>query len=197
MATQYRPSQQRRALEANLLGLCAAMALAAPAFLAAPSPAAATIGNPITYDLSPSVMGAVPGGTDTVTGTFVFDPTASTLDSVDLTVTGPIFPGVYDEPEGGAPALAPPNEINVINASAAFSLIFQNSLGNATDPVTAFNFFSPSPVDFTVMQGAAVPVSTAVPEPATWAMALLGFAGLGFAAHRRAKLKASMGFSAA
>jgi hypothetical protein len=37
----------------------------------------------------------------------------------------------------------------------------------------------------------------ALPEPATWAMALLGFAGLGFAARRRAKLKGRVGFSAA
>ena len=29
--------------------------------------------------------------------------------------------------------------------------------------------------------------STAVPEPSTWAMLLLGFAGLGFAAYRRTK----------
>jgi hypothetical protein len=28
---------------------------------------------------------------------------------------------------------------------------------------------------------------SAVPEPSTWAMMLLGFAGLGFAGHRRAK----------
>ncbi|MGP7985334.1 PEPxxWA-CTERM sorting domain-containing protein [Rhodoblastus sp.] len=32
---------------------------------------------------------------------------------------------------------------------------------------------------------AAVTVSSAVPEPATWAMMLLGFAGLGFAGYRR------------
>jgi hypothetical protein len=94
MTTQYRQSQQRRALEANLLGLGVAIMLAAPGFLAAPSPATAA---PITYDLSPSVMGAVTGGTDTVTGTFTFDPTGSpfggVLDSVDLTVTGPFHPG--------------------------------------------------------------------------------------------------------
>lgn len=37
MTTQYRQSQLRRALEANLLGLGVAIALAAPAFLAAAS----------------------------------------------------------------------------------------------------------------------------------------------------------------
>ena len=30
-------------------------------------------------------------------------------------------------------------------------------------------------------------ITTSVPEPATWAMMLLGFAGLGFAGHRRAR----------
>jgi len=35
-----------------------------------------------------------------------------------------------------------------------------------------------------------VPASSAVPEPSTWAMMLLGFAGLGFAGYRRVKEKA-------
>jgi hypothetical protein len=30
-----------------------------------------------------------------------------------------------------------------------------------------------------------VSLSSAVPEPATWAMLLIGFAGIGFMAHRR------------
>jgi hypothetical protein len=33
----------------------------------------------------------------------------------------------------------------------------------------------------------AVPLNPGVPEPATWAMMLLGFAGVGMAAHRRAR----------
>jgi hypothetical protein len=95
MTAQYRPSQQRRALEANLLGLCAATLLTAPAFLTASSPATAA---PITFDLSPPVMGAVTGGIDTITGTFNFDPNGSfgpTLNSADLTVTAPVEPGTY------------------------------------------------------------------------------------------------------
>jgi hypothetical protein len=38
---------------------------------------------------------------------------------------------------------------------------------------------------------------SAVPEPSTWVMLLLGFASLGFAAHRRATLKGSLKPSAA
>ena len=41
-------------------------------------------------------------------------------------------------------------------------------------------------VDYYNIQGSAT-VSNAVPEPATWAMMLLGFAGLGFAGYRREK----------
>jgi hypothetical protein len=44
--------------------------------------------------------------------------------------------------------------------------------------------------------GAVVALS-AVPEPATWAMLLLGFAGLGIAAHRRATRKGGAALSAA
>jgi len=36
-----------------------------------------------------------------------------------------------------------------------------------------------------------VDISTSVPEPATWAMMLLGLAGLGFASYRRARELAS------
>jgi hypothetical protein len=186
MTTQYHQSHRCRALEANLLGVGVAMALAAPAFLAAPSAATAA---PITYDLSPSVKGDVPGGTDTVTGTFTFDPTGSpfggVLDSVDLTVTGPFHPGTYDAPEvPGGPG--PLNEIDVVMTppTAGFSLIFHDALGNAPDDVTEFNWFSPTLLDITPTQGIAVPVPTGVPEPATWVMALLGFAGLAFAGRR-------------
>jgi PEP-CTERM motif len=39
---------------------------------------------------------------------------------------------------------------------------------------------------------AAVPVTAAVPEPSTWAMMILGFAGLGFMAYRRKSKPALM-----
>ena len=38
-----------------------------------------------------------------------------------------------------------------------------------------------------VVAGGATQLSTAVPEPSTWAMLLLGFAGLGYGAFRRSK----------
>jgi PEP-CTERM motif len=55
-----------------------------------------------------------------------------------------------------------------------------------------FSFAAPvSSVTFTSYQNAlevaGVSVSSAVPEPSTWAMMLLGFAGLGYAAYRKTK----------
>jgi hypothetical protein len=114
--------------QAKATVLCAAMALTA-AFLVAPSAASAA---EITYVLSPSVMFNPPGGgTDTITGTFMFDPSGPTLKSVDLTVTGPLNPGTYDVPGG---ALA--DTIVADSATAFFTLFFQNKLGNAPDNVT-------------------------------------------------------------
>jgi hypothetical protein len=43
------------------------------------------------------------------------------------------------------------------------------------------------PTDTSLSQMMVVGTSTTVPEPSTWAMMLLGFAGLGYAGYRRAK----------
>jgi PEP-CTERM motif len=51
---------------------------------------------------------------------------------------------------------------------------------NATDFVTQLTFTGSG--NFT---GTMTPITTAVPEPSTWAMMLLGFAGIGFVAYRR------------
>jgi hypothetical protein len=37
-----------------------------------------------------------------------------------------------------------------------------------------------------------IPVAAAVPEPSTWAMMILGFAGIGFMAYRRRNNVASL-----
>jgi PEP-CTERM motif-containing protein len=36
-----------------------------------------------------------------------------------------------------------------------------------------------------ILQVSISPIADAVPEPATWALLLIGFAGIGFAAYRR------------
>jgi hypothetical protein len=185
MNTRCRQSQQRRTLETNLLGLCVAMALAAPAILTTPSAATAA---PITYNFSPSVMGPVPGGVDTITGTFTFDPTGSpfgaTLNSASLTVTGPTNPGTYTPFPPPPPVLEPGNEIDLVSGGATMSIIFANNLGLTPDNVTQFIFNAPNLIRVTATQGTAVPAAPAVPEPTS--LALLGGALGLFLLKRRA-----------
>jgi PEP-CTERM motif len=57
---------------------------------------------------------------------------------------------------------------------------------NATDFVTQLTFTADG--NFT---GTMTPLTTAVPEPSTWAMMILGFAGIGFMAYRRKSKPAS------
>jgi PEP-CTERM motif len=52
--------------------------------------------------------------------------------------------------------------------------------GNSTDIEVIISVPSSGPETFEV-----VLTPTAVPEPSTWAMMLLGFAGLGYAGYRR------------
>jgi hypothetical protein len=58
---------------------------------------------------------------------------------------------------------------------------------NATDFITQLTFTGSG--DFT---GTMTPITTAVPEPSTWAMMILGFAGIGFMAYRRKSKPALM-----
>ena len=55
---------------------------------------------------------------------------------------------------------------------------------NVSGPVT-FEGLGPSDQQGDLL--GTVTVSTAVPEPSTWAMMLLGFVGLGFAGYRKAQ----------
>jgi hypothetical protein len=71
-------------LRTQTVRLLGAIVVAVSAYLAAPTPAAAT---PTDYILSPALMTVFATGTDTITGTFTFDPADSENDSVDFTVT--------------------------------------------------------------------------------------------------------------
>src|SRR4029077_5271181 len=97
------------------------MAAAALAYLGGLNPATA---NPIIYDLIPPVPPA-PAGDLTIIGDFRFDPATTTLDVVDLVVTGGPQPGTYTQPiEGFAAAISasiPGSDMDII-------IRFQNDL---------------------------------------------------------------------
>jgi hypothetical protein len=69
--------------------------------------------------------------------------------------------------------------------------------GNATSAVNAYLFSSSSSSTFNFISGNDLNYSVngttaAVPEPSTWAMMILGFAGIGFMAYRRKSKPALM-----
>ena len=80
-----------------------------------------------------------------------------------------------------------PNPVPNDQNYTLYTLLFNNVSGNL-----AFSDLGPSDFQGTLL--ADVSVSSAVPEPSTWAMMILGFVGLGFMAYRR---KNQMAFNAA
>jgi PEP-CTERM motif len=74
-------------------------------------------------------------------------------------------------------------------------VIFRSALSSATVDTAAaadptFEIDDPAFADYTIEGVPAGPAATAAPEPATWAMMLLGFAGLGVFSYRRTRLAA-------
>jgi PEP-CTERM motif len=135
----------------------------------------------------------------------LFDPSLGTLTSVTETVTGPLtwLPG------------DPGEELRLVSSlSGTGQVFFAFATGGATPINVNLNAVAPAPTRFegqgtfqetliflggdslsgdplsgkftyTFTPFAVPPVPPAVPEPSTWAMMLIGFAGLGYAAVRR------------
>jgi PEP-CTERM motif len=82
------------------------------------------------------------------------------------------IPPVWDQPLDSLPA-------NMNSSSFMFSTGVNDV--NGLQVSTSGNFYFGSAETF------KIEMADAVPEPSTWAMLLLGFAGVGFAAYRRSK----------
>jgi hypothetical protein len=126
-------------LHRRLSGLIACI-LAAAASPATPTPSLAA---PIDYVLS-NVTATFPNGKDTITGNFTFDPTTDTIDQVDITVVGPIFPGRYNRAPVATPLSITASEearritTGVLGSTTAvvITIAFRAALGDISDPVT-------------------------------------------------------------
>jgi hypothetical protein len=145
--------------------------------------------DPDTFD-SASLTGKLPSA-----GIMFMDEYTFTL-----TTTGYVSPGVIITSAGG-PGLLPtgtdvelcqggpttdctPSVPLVVSGSTASVTLATLLLdGGAGSPTYYLKFSGTSHKDLSV--GGTVSTSPAVPEPATWSMMLLGFAGLGYAAFRR------------
>lgn len=98
--------------------------------------------------------------------------------------------GLINYVPGISSATAP--EIAVYGSSHNFLESFNPSFSTGGVPNSGFfyGFSEQTPIAYFELSGSFIgitdlTVSSAVPEPSTWAMLLLGFAGLGFAGYRR------------
>jgi PEP-CTERM motif len=151
----------------------------------------------VTYDVNASYD----SGAGTVTGSFTLDTTTNTSYAVDLTVVGVggVNSGSLTDPTrfgAGtyATAVGPMDTYNdddptlqvFLTYPAGGGALYTGGFGSAS----VNSYFSSTcggevcgfPLSGTVLDAA---VTSAVPEPSTWAMMILGFMGVGFMAYRR------------
>jgi PEP-CTERM motif len=186
-----------------LLGCAAAM------WAVAASPANATVYNVNRTIDGGSVVGTIT--TDGATGTI----NPSDFTAWDLVLSGPgstvtisssdAIHAVYGQ---GVDITADGTQVSFnFSASDGGFLVFQQTMGsgqtywcvnsnnstcNDNESVVPQGFMDPS-AQFATRSGIQVIASTAgtVPEPGTWALMLLGFAGLGYAGFRQSRARAA------
>jgi hypothetical protein len=177
-------------------------AFAAIASLAWSLPASATT---VTYDISGTLSGSVsgftvPNGTN-FTLSFTGDPaleTSSGPATVELGVAGGLIsPTVFPIPNAGLSLDLANGLLEVLdNGNELFSFIVSSvapieanqlnfSVGGGAISFDSTNIKTLFGADTSSLEGTVTSFTAAVPEPATWAMMILGFCGLGCMAYRR------------
>jgi PEP-CTERM motif len=159
------------------------------AILSVASPSHATVD---VYSFSAgSSAGFGSSGVESITGSFEYNTTTNSVSLPSVTLSGA-------GPESGSYTsltAITSNSIEIENLANGdeLTLRFGSSFGAANEPLTAVDYAGSINFDTGAVTGGAV-IASAVPEPSTWAMMILGFAGLGFIAYRR---KAKPGLLAA
>ena len=163
------------------------MLLAAPAALALASPASAaqymfsfTTSTPL---FGPTVLGS---------GTFTTSDTATTVAGQTafqiLSITGTVNGLAINAPTGSYGNYFTTGPSFLDGSGTMFSLIGGGNVAffnQSTNGLYRVNTFSPGSSNYVNATSSRV---AAVPEPATWAMMLLGFAAVGFVMRRRPQL---------
>ncbi len=174
-----------------------ALALAATSLMSATAASAATL---VDFVIQTRIDGTnVPGApTDaTITGTYdndalVLGSTPVTGFNVFLASNGnnyPNFPGGVTASVTNLTMTS--GTLNFFNAgSTIFSFDISNfaPMGTSATTVsnaTSFTYGDGTPIGIAAGSGGTINISAAVPEPATWAMMLIGFGAIGHSMRRR------------
>jgi hypothetical protein len=128
-------------------------------------------------------------------GGFLNSDYAGPTDTITVTLPGGVYSGSFDI--GGL--FAGTTDFTVTFNGSTFPETVTESI-NGTDSLAGFLFSSSAQIATITFVLPDAPgynaldnfSYTTVPEPATWAMMLLGFAGLGFAGYRKAKSGAAI-----
>jgi PEP-CTERM motif len=117
-----------------------------------------------------------------LTGTFTINPPSDGLFTDDIVVAGTgQEAGTYEPEESGD------NVLLYVDSATSNDLFlrFNENLGAAHLQLTQVDWHDGAVSSNAIEVGGGAQLPAAVPEPSTWAMMLLGFVGLGYAAVRR------------
>jgi hypothetical protein len=128
-----------------------------------------------------------------LTGTFALNLPGDNLDSAGIVVTGTgRETGTYE------PLISDVNALIYVDSTTLNELFlnFNDDLGVPVLQLTSVEWTGGASRSFADELGGGARLPTAAPEPSTWAMMLLGFAGIGFVAIRRKAARAEHWLSA-
>jgi hypothetical protein len=172
------------------VGLTAASLVASLAIVSA-SPAMADVFA--TYVYQPGTTVTFTDGVETVTGSFQVDLTTQSVvpnvGTVTLTGSGSES-GVYINNRGfnaGSSDFSDAADSSTSEVVLVFSERPPTSTLDLDSFVTAFNNLSTGAFEGSTNATGGASITAAVPEPSTWAMMILGFAGIGAMTYRRRK----------
>lgn len=156
----------------------AALFLAGGLFQATPANA-----QNLTYTFDPSTHFTFQDLSSAIlTGTFTINPPGDSLFADDIVIGGTgQEAGVYEPIDQGQ------NVLHYVDSATSSDLFlrFDQDLGAVQLELTRVDWDSGGVSSEATELGGGARLPTAVPEPSTWAMMLLGFAGLCYAARRR------------
>jgi PEP-CTERM motif len=175
--------------------------------------ASPSFGAPITYTLETTASGSL-GGTSFTDATVILSMTNNTTNVTNSPSGFFNNVGTVTVSVGGGTAVTFTNSTQIFSAQSVFTVGFDDAdvgdiVDNAGAPFATYDLktsIGPIIGRASINEGSSFPTTggafvltsvgesatftaatSAIPEPSTWAMMLIGFAGLGYAGYRRAR----------